>query len=571
MEEHREGDLPTLGKISPEFFERVIRPHLGAPSDRVRVGPQHGVDFGVVEVAEGIVMALTTDPLFVVPQYGWERAAWFAVHILASDAATSGLPLSFATFDLNLPPSMTEREMEALWRAIHRECSKLGLSIVTGHTARYEGCSFPMVGGATFAALGSAQKYVTPAMAEPGDEVIVTKGPAIETTGLFGATFPGKIEEALGTETARQANQLFEKMSVVEDCRTVAAIGVRQRGVTAMHDATECGLFGGLVELAQASGVGLKIDKSSIRFPTWSPECVSISALILTLPSARELWSPPASPIAPRQYWPPSAESPFPPPSWGKSRSRAKGSSWWKMERKKSSSTHGWIRSGPLSGKRCARRARERFSHEKLRLYLITDSDLCHPRPLLDVVAAALQGGVTAVQLRNKKSTPRELLTTGESLRRLSRKHHSCLIVNDRIDLALALESEGVHVGSEDLPPLEARRLMPSPAWLGVSARTEHEAKAAERAGADYLGVGPVFSTSTKPDAGQPIGLERLSSICQTVSIPVVGIGGIDPHNATSVVKAGAAGVAVISVVMVAPDPEVVARALLEQVHAALG
>ena len=259
--------MPTLGKISPEFFERVIRPHLGAPSEKILVGPQHGVDFGVVEVAEGMVLAITTDPIFVVPDYGWERAAWFAVHILASDAATSGLPLAFATFDLNLPPSIREEEMEILWRSIDRECRNLGISVVTGHTARYEGCSYPMVGGATVAAMGSATKYVSPAMAEPDDQVVVTKGPAIETTGLFGATFPRQLEEALGTDLAHQADALFDQMTVVQDCRTAAAIGVRQRGVTAMHDATECGLFGGLVELAEASGVGLRIEKESILVP----------------------------------------------------------------------------------------------------------------------------------------------------------------------------------------------------------------------------------------------------------------------------------------------------------------
>ena len=259
--------LPAMGKISPEFFEQVIRPHLGADSPRVLVGPRHGVDFGIVELPSDTVMALTTDPIFVVPQYGWERAAWFAVHILASDAATSGLPLAFATFDLNLPPSLAESDLETLWRRMSEECRALGISVVTGHTARYAGCEFPMIGGATFIAMGPAAKYVTPAMAEPGDQVVITKGPAIEATALFGVTFPERIERELGPETARQAADLFHRMSVVQDCRTAAAIGVRHRGVTAMHDATECGVYGGLVEVAQASGVGLRIEKEAIPLP----------------------------------------------------------------------------------------------------------------------------------------------------------------------------------------------------------------------------------------------------------------------------------------------------------------
>jgi hydrogenase maturation factor len=256
-----------MGKISPEFFERVIFPHLGAPSSKVLVGPRRGVDVGIIEVAEGMVMALTTDPVFVVPEYGWERAAWFAVHILASDAATSALPPAFAAFDLNLPLSITEEELGILWRGIDAECRALGISVVAGHTARYEGCAYPMVGGGMVAAIGPANRYVTPAMAEPGDQVLITKGPAIEATALFGVTFPERIEKELGAGTASAAAGLFQRMTVVQDCRVAAAIGVRSRGVTAMHDATECGLFGGLVEVAQASGVGMRIEKEAIPVP----------------------------------------------------------------------------------------------------------------------------------------------------------------------------------------------------------------------------------------------------------------------------------------------------------------
>jgi hydrogenase expression/formation protein HypE len=255
---------PEIGKISADFFTRVILPNLGAPSQKVLVGPRHGVDVGIVELVEGTVMAFTTDPIFVVPEYGWERAAWFAVHILASDAATSGLPLAFAAFDLNLPVSITDPELELLWKCMSSECATLGISVVTGHTARYAGCNFPMVGGATVAAVGSSGKYVTPAMAEVGDQVILTKGVAIEATALFGVTFPELLREELGEATARQAGELFSQMSVVKDCRTAAAIGVRNRGVTAMHDATECGVFGALVEVATASEMGLRIEKESI-------------------------------------------------------------------------------------------------------------------------------------------------------------------------------------------------------------------------------------------------------------------------------------------------------------------
>ncbi|MHB8991730.1 MAG: AIR synthase family protein [Chloroflexota bacterium] len=258
------SELPTIGKISPEIFDEIILPRLGAKSPNVLVGPQHGVDVGVVDLGGDQVMALTTDPFFVVPQYGWERAAWFATHILASDAATSGLRPTYFTVDLNLPLSVTREALEILWTTVHRECEKIGMAVVTGHTARYEGTDFPMVGGATVICVGPKSRFITPNMARVGDQVIVTKGAAIEATGLFAATFPQLVAERYGEQFAKRADRVFEMMSVVDDAMTAASVGVRDDGVTTMHDATECGVWGGLFEIAQASGVGMQIDKEKI-------------------------------------------------------------------------------------------------------------------------------------------------------------------------------------------------------------------------------------------------------------------------------------------------------------------
>src|SRR5207248_7426650 len=133
----------VTGKATPELFERVILRRLGAPDADVLTPPKHGVDVGVVRVAHGVAMALTTDPVFVVPAYGWERAAWFAVHILASDASTSGLPIRFMTVDLNLPPDLSDEDLSTLWKAYSRACEDLGIAVVTGHTGRYDGCAWP--------------------------------------------------------------------------------------------------------------------------------------------------------------------------------------------------------------------------------------------------------------------------------------------------------------------------------------------------------------------------------------------------------------------------------------------
>jgi hydrogenase expression/formation protein HypE len=255
---------PGVGKATPEMFERIILRRLGASDPDVVVGPRHGVDAGVVRVADGVAMAITTDPVFVVPAYGWERAAWFAVHILASDASTSGLPLRWMAVDLNLPPEISDPDLTALWDAFHRACRDLGIAVVTGHTARYDGCAWPMVGGATCIALGSEDAYVTPAMARPGDRVVVTKGAAIEATALFAATFPERLVTGVGRDVVRAADALFERMTVVPEARIASAFGLRGRGVTSMHDATEGGVIGGLLEVAAASGVGLRVDRRLI-------------------------------------------------------------------------------------------------------------------------------------------------------------------------------------------------------------------------------------------------------------------------------------------------------------------
>ncbi|MGZ8599939.1 MAG: AIR synthase family protein [Actinomycetota bacterium] len=252
------------GKATAELFEQVILRRLGARDPDVLVGPKHGVDVGVVRVAEGVAMAVTADPVFIVPAYGWERAAWFAVHILASDASTSGLPLRWMAVDLNLPPEITDAELTSLWDAFHRACDDIGVAVVTGHTARYDGCAWPMVGGAVCMAVGPADRFVTPEMAREGDRVVVTKGAAIEATALFAATFPERLASAVGVDTVRAADALFEQMTVVPEASVARRFGLRGEGVTSMHDATEGGVLGGLTEVAHASGAGMRIDLDRI-------------------------------------------------------------------------------------------------------------------------------------------------------------------------------------------------------------------------------------------------------------------------------------------------------------------
>jgi thiamine-phosphate pyrophosphorylase len=197
-------------------------------------------------------------------------------------------------------------------------------------------------------------------------------------------------------------------------------------------------------------------------------------------------------------------------------------------------------------------------------LYFVADRDALPGRQLLETAQAALRGGATAVQLRDKSGSARELLELGRALLALTCAAGVPLIVNDRLDVALALGADGVHVGQDDLPAREVRRLLGSERILGVSAGTVAEARQAQADGADYLGAGDLFGTPSKPDAGLPIGLPGLAAIAGAVPLPVVGIGGITEANAASVTATGAAGVAVISAITRSLDPEAAARRLRE-------
>ncbi len=254
-----DSSLPELGKVPPAFFDRVIYPRLGAPCPELLIGPRHGVDYGVIEM-DGTCLAFSTDPFFIVPSYGFRRAAWFAFHIICSDVAVSGLVPKYLAVDLNLPPEITEQQLEEMWESVDAEAKKYGVSIITGHTARYAGCSYPMVGGATSIAAGPKESLRGPHLVRPGDKVVITKGPAIETTGLLAISFPDRFIAAGGEPFQKEAEDVFYQMSVMDDC----AVARQVAGVRVMHDATECGILGGLYEMARAGTYGLRVDESLI-------------------------------------------------------------------------------------------------------------------------------------------------------------------------------------------------------------------------------------------------------------------------------------------------------------------
>ena len=206
----------------------------------------------------------------------------------------------------------------------------------------------------------------------------------------------------------------------------------------------------------------------------------------------------------------------------------------------------------------------------RLGLYLVTDERLSRGRATAEIVRAAIRGGVDAVQLRGKDLPAREQMAIGRALREITRATGVLFIVNDRVDLALALDADGVHVGQDDLPAAVARQLVGPDRIVGVSAATIPEALAARDAGADYLGVGAIYGTATKLDAGAATGPGLLSTIAGAVDLPLVAIGGIKATNIAEVIAAGAVSAAVVSAIVSADDPEAAACDLQRRITTAL-
>jgi hydrogenase maturation factor len=255
---------PPLGKISPEVFARVVAPHLGAERPEVIAGPRAGHDAAVIKIGAGRVMAVTTDPLSVIPALGPARSARLACHLIASDLWTTGIPPAYASVDFNLPPHFSDDAFAEFWHAMSDEWAALGVAVVTGHTGRYEGCDLSIIGAATLIGVGDEGRHVTPAMASPGDRVILTKGCAIETAAIAVSLCPQRLAQRLDEDGLAKLRALERQVSVVADCRAALRVGVRDRGVTALHDATEGGVLGGLVELAHACGHDLRVERGRI-------------------------------------------------------------------------------------------------------------------------------------------------------------------------------------------------------------------------------------------------------------------------------------------------------------------
>ena len=252
-----------IGKIDLDTFSSFLLPRLGKSDETVIVPPKTGVDAGVIDIGNDRVLIIAEDPIFAIPQQPLEMFGWYTVHIGASDVAVMGVKPRYMTYSLLMPPETKEEDFRSIVDAIHRAALELEIAIVGGHTGYYPGFAAPTIGGVTVFAVADKNGYVTPAGAMPGDDVVLTKGPAIETAGILSVIKEKQLLERYPPSIVEKAKALCKQMTVVAD----ALLAMESGGVTAMHDATEGGVIGGLFEIASASEVGMEIHEAAFVYP----------------------------------------------------------------------------------------------------------------------------------------------------------------------------------------------------------------------------------------------------------------------------------------------------------------
>ena len=252
--------LPEVGKLDRVTFDRMILSRLGKKDKSVFIGPQHGVDAAVIDLPGGDVMVIAEDPTFampvIMPYFGWA-----IVHICASDVAVLGVKPRYMTICLMFPPGTDEDVIDMVWGQVDEECKKLDIAIIGGHTCIFPGITYPLNGGCTVMGIGKREQITPACNARVGDRVIMTKGPAIEATGLLVWQAAKSLTKKLGRNTVTKAKKYLMQMTVVEDALTAAPLA------HAMHDATEGGLLNGVYEIAAASKLGVTLYEDKIVVP----------------------------------------------------------------------------------------------------------------------------------------------------------------------------------------------------------------------------------------------------------------------------------------------------------------
>lgn len=248
-----------LGKIEHHLFEQFIYKNCGHQCKEVIAGAQFGVDVSVIDLHGGMAMALTSDPLSLIPSLGLQESAWLSVHLMANDMATTGFAPMYGQFVLNLPSTFSKNDFKIYWEYIHKFCSEIKVAITGGHTGFIEGQNSTIAGGGTFVTVAPKNKLLVSSSAKSGNAILVTKTCALSSSAIFAMSFPETVKKKAGTEIYQHACDSFYHTSSLQDALVGVGVNHEHSGITAMHDVTEGGVLGAIYELAIASGNGAVI------------------------------------------------------------------------------------------------------------------------------------------------------------------------------------------------------------------------------------------------------------------------------------------------------------------------
>lgn len=251
-----------LGKIDQNFFNDFIRDKCGFKRNEVSVPPGPGVDVSVIDLPGDMAMALTSDPLSLIPTLGLKESAWLSVQLMANDMATTGFAPMYGQFVLNLPAGFSKKEFQKYWDHIHHFCEDIEMAITGGHTGFIEGQNSTIAGGGTFIAIAPKDKIKVSKNAQVGDAILVTKSCAISSAAILAMSFPKTVRNRAGTDIYARACESFYDTGSLQEA--LIANNKHSEHITAMHDVTEGGVLGAIYEMAVASQNGASIAHEKI-------------------------------------------------------------------------------------------------------------------------------------------------------------------------------------------------------------------------------------------------------------------------------------------------------------------
>lgn len=255
------------GKISTKVFKEDLLNLCGAHREEVIIGPGFGVDTALVDLGDGNALAVSSDPLSLIPSLGMKVSAWLSVHLLVNDMSTTGFSPQYAQFILNLPTSLSRESFQEYWTYIHTLCEEIGIAITGGHTGQIWGQNSSIAGGGTLFLKAPKNKILSSKGAKAGDVIILTKHAAISSSSLLAMAFPKTVENAFGSQIQEKASANFWKLSVLKEALIASQTLIPNEELNAMHDVTEGGVIGALVEMAEACELGFHLQKEKIPVP----------------------------------------------------------------------------------------------------------------------------------------------------------------------------------------------------------------------------------------------------------------------------------------------------------------